>query len=83
MIQNMSDKKLIAWDSTAVLTPKLFFNEEPEVVLMYRIFKVKKEALNPETDRLYTSFRESYDKIEHFSIPQTYEELISFILDER
>jgi len=79
MLQDMSEKTLIAWDSTATLTPKLFFDQEPNVILMYRIFNGKQEELNPETHRLYSIFKKKYLKKGKFMIPDTINELIECI----
>lgn len=77
-IQNFNDKILIAWDSTAVLTSKLFYDEEPIVILLYKLVRGKQDNLT-ETDFLYQNFKECYRNSVKFFIPETMRELMEFV----
>ena len=79
-IQDLSSNILVAWDSTAVLTPKMFFGQEPTVILLYRIVKGKINNYS-ETEKLYSMFSECYESKTKFIVPQTLEEL-QYIIDK-
>ena len=67
-IQDMTDIILIAWDSTSVITPKMFWNQEPRVLLLYKLVKGKLNNTN-ETDEFYQTFKHYYVNKSRFMIP--------------
>ena len=73
-IDDLTNKVLVAWDSTAVLTPKLFYNQEPTIVLLYKLVEGKINNFE-QTDRLYREFKEIYTDKTKFIIPETEQEL--------
>lgn len=77
-IQDWNDKRIIAWDSTAVLTLKMFYDQEPTVILLYKMVKGKINNYE-ETNVLYSLFKETYSNSNKFIIPETIEELETYI----
>lgn len=73
-IQDMSQKAILAWDSTAVLTPKLFYGQEPKIILLYRLIEGKISNYK-ETDGFYSEFAKLYKSERRFLIPKNYREL--------
>lgn len=72
---DLNDNILIAWDSTAVLTPKLFYGQEPMVILLYKIVNGKRN-LSGRTNILYNEFWNIYEDKKKFFIPQNVDELL-------
>ena len=61
-IQDMSNIILVAWDSTAVLTSKIFFGQEPRIALLYKLVSTFNKDANLEaTDKFYQAFRNCYN----------------------
>lgn len=77
-MQDITSKILIAWDSTSVITPKLFWSQEPRVILLYKIVKGKIDNLE-ETDRFYQQFKECYNDKSRFFIPESEDELDCYL----
>lgn len=76
--QDMSDKILISIASSACITPKLIFNEEPYIVFLY---KLSKETLEyaPNFDEFIQKIVELYDSPEKIFIPTTVEEYFEIL----
>lgn len=82
--QNFSDKVFITNMSTAVFTPKLLFDQEPIVIMLFSILeddliiktKIREIAIN---------FKSIYKKRENVIIPESIDELINVLneLNER
>lgn len=75
---NLEHSLFISLATSAVCMPKIIFNDEPAVVLLYHIIP----PLNSQTvkrDEFYHIIKESYQKKELFCIPDNEEQLISFL----
>lgn len=68
---NFDDKCLIAVHSTAVFTPKILFNKEPSIILLYKLLDKPFNGL----DGFVKKFIETYENKEKIMIPETLEEL--------
>lgn len=72
----MNNKILISYDTTAVITPKLLFNQEPLVILLYKIVKAKRnEVSSTVLDDLFLTFKNTYTDKKRFIIPNNIDEL--------
>ena len=78
MHSDMKNKTLIALSSTSVFTPKILFNEEPYLVLLYKLFSFK-NADGGRRDRLYSEITAIYRDKEKVFIPESREELYSVL----
>lgn len=78
MSSEMSNKVLITLSSTAVFTPKLLFNQEPYVILLYKLFNVK-IASDKDRDLFYNGLIKLYNNPNKIIIPSSREELFSII----
>ena len=76
---NMENKVLITLSSTAVLTPKMLFDQEPYIILLYKLFSLK-SANDERRDRLYYNIANNYNKSERVMIPETFEELSDILI---
>ncbi len=73
---NCNNKLLIAVSSTAVVTPKIFFDQEPYILLLYKLLDLKKPNMNQhDLDTYYTNCKKLYTHPERFMIPENEEEL--------
>ena len=74
---DMNKKVLIGLYSTALIIPKLLLDQEPTVILLYRLFE--RLAQSPEArkkqDMFYDSFKDRYMRDNKFFIPETMDEL--------
>ncbi|WP_028274627.1 polysialyltransferase family glycosyltransferase [Atopococcus tabaci] len=77
---NIEDKVLISGVSTACLTPKLVFNEEAHVILLYKLLR---SPIFQQEQKAYFEFAEKvkndYVNKDRFFIPETEEELVDII----
>ena len=69
---DISNKVLIVAASTAVCTPKVLFNAEPYVVLMYKFVKCNHLALKQ--DDYYQAIKNTYKDKSRFLIPESEQE---------
>lgn len=77
----VKDKILISVFSSACLNPKIMFDEEPYVILLYKLIDLSLLTnLNERSFNLANKVKESYKAKNKFFIPETFEEL-SEILD--
>ncbi|WP_407370233.1 hypothetical protein, partial [Carnobacterium sp.] len=77
---SMKDKVLISVFSTACLNPKIMFNEEPIVILLFKLLDLSTMTnFNKTTYDIAYNVKESYTS-KRFFIPETTEEL-EFILN--
>ena len=67
-------KILIAFTSTSVIVPKIIFNEEPIVILLYKLFE-SGIGHNEKRDMLYSECKMLYKDSERFIVPSTVDEL--------
>lgn len=80
---NLNDTVLISMNSTALLTPKLLYNQEPTIVFTYKLYGII-EGFFEEKDRFITAefiktIRQLYSHKERIIVPSTREEFIQFI----
>lgn len=76
MNMNCNNKILVTVSSTAVCTPKLLLDQEPYVILFYKLVKSKITDFIDE-DRYYRACRSLYRDPSRFMIPETMTELIA------
>lgn len=70
---NVSEKVLISIMSSACLTPKLIYNEEPYIVFLYNLSKETRDYA-PDFLKLVNKIKNIYDKPEKILIPNTIQE---------
>lgn len=76
--QNMSNKILISIISSACITPKLIYDEEPYVIYLYKL--IGGEKIYPFFNSFVESVRGLYKFPERVIVPSTFEELESFLI---
>jgi hypothetical protein len=80
MNNEVKDKILISVFSSACLNPKIMFDEEPYVILLYKIIDLPRLwNLNERNFNLAYKVKESYKAKNKFFIPETFEELSEII----
>ena len=62
---------LIGFSSTALVTPKMFFDKEPVVICLYRLLAWKDQQLLRDTDEFFNAVREQYRDKKRFYIVDT------------
>ncbi len=73
---NCNDKVLISVSSTAVVTPKILFDQEPYVLLLYKLLDIKKQGMSQDDlSNFYTNCKKIYKHQERFMIPENEDEL--------
>lgn len=72
---DFNNKCLIAVHSTAVFSPKILFDKEPFIILLYKLLDHPYKGL----DYFIKKFTELYEDREKIMIPKTLEELYGFI----
>lgn len=79
---DMDKKVLIGLYSTALIIPKMLLDQEPTVILLYRLFKRKNqtEADRKKQDKFYDSCKNRYASKNKFFIPETFDELTEALL---
>ena len=79
-INEVDEKKvLISYCSTALITPKFIFDEEPIVVCLYKLVEFHNKEKAREMDNIFMSLRQSYRRKERVIIPETIMELESVL----
>lgn len=78
--KDLENKVLIALNSTAVFTPKMLFNKEPRIILLYRLIGNTPETVK-KRDELYLNMLKMYSARTRVFIPETKDQLID-ILDK-
>lgn len=74
---NMNNKMLITFTSSAMMTPKIVFNQEPFIVFVYRLLDVN--VGGNEIEKVIDKLKLLYREQEKILIPETIEELESII----
>lgn len=74
---DIEDKILVSVASTAIVTPKLLFDKEPVVILLYKIVPPQIDTVM--MDKFFEGCRELYANQERFLIPKSISELKSFL----
>ncbi len=78
MNQNMENLILVALSSTALLTPKVIFGQEPRVILLYKLLEHKTGYHSEILEKHIFNVKKTY-KSSGFYIPETIEELESIL----
>ena len=71
---DLGEKILIALNSTAVFTPKMLFNTEPRIILLYRLIN-KDPSIKEKRDQTYLKMATMYTDRSRITIPNSLEEL--------
>ena len=71
---NFSDKVLISSQSTALLSPNLFFNQEPYIILLYKLLEPY-EKNSSFIEKCVEYLKLCYTKPERIIVPESKEEL--------
>jgi len=71
---DMNDKLLISFASTSVVTPKLLKDEEPYVLLLYKLVKCVRDTF-VDRDKFYSAVKSLYHNPDRFMIPESISEL--------
>ncbi len=80
MNTNCSNKVIISVASTAVATPKILFDQEPYIILLYKLLDLKNKNINQkDLDIFFTSFRKLYVHPERFMIPESVDEMVEYL----
>lgn len=74
LMHSFEKNVLISAFSTACLLPKLIFDEEPRVILLYNLYRNYPDQWE-NRDAIYKKIRESYHNVNDFFIPSSSEEL--------
>lgn len=72
---DIDGKILITLSSTASVTPKIIFDKEPTVILLYKLFSDSLLEWNSYYDAFFQKVKESYRDKNRFFIPKTKDEL--------
>jgi hypothetical protein len=84
MNESFEDKTLVSVFSTACLSPKMLFDEEPKVLLLYKLVDLHLMTnIHPQTFALAELIKQAYRRPERFMIPATMEELMRILGDIR
>ena len=73
-IDDIEDKLLISVHSTACLTPKILFDKEPYVILLYKMVINHNWPYYQTMDQVIELFRQSYSEPEKVIIPENFDE---------
>ncbi|UBH09362.1 alpha-2,8-polysialyltransferase family protein [Macrococcus armenti] len=74
---NLNDKVLIAFTSSAMVTPKMMFNQEPIIVILYKLLDI--DVGGNEVEKIISKLKHLYKNKEKIIVPETIEELESII----
>lgn len=81
LFNNMDNKILISICSTASVTPKLLFGQEPKVIFLYKILS-KYIKIDNEIEEFFNRFKEIYNDKSKIMIPSNVSELVKIIRRE-
>lgn len=70
---SMNDKTLVSYGSTAVATPKLLFDKEPYVIMLYKLLGDNSSVIDT-LDAFFSTIKKNYST-DKFFIPSTEQEL--------
>lgn len=81
MNTDMNEKILISYASTAVVTPKLWLNQEPVIILLYKLFKTGIGRCEEELlDKFFYQIKSTYSEKRKVIIPEDIIELKDILL---
>ncbi len=72
--KDLSEKILVALNSSAVFTPKMMFNVEPRIILLYRLVS-DDPIVRKKRDDTYLNLARMYSDMSRIAIPETMDEL--------
>ena len=75
---DVSNKILISVFSTAAITPKILFNQEPKIILLCKIFQGYSKECNEDVIKFFEKTKGLYHA-ENFYIPETEDELFEIL----
>ncbi len=73
--KSLSDVVLISINSTASVSPKMIYNKEPKVILLYKLFDEQLKNIINQNDKLFSDVKNSYCVKKNFIIPESIEDL--------
>ena len=76
--EDLQDKILVALNSTALFSPKMLFDKEPYLVLLYKLTS-DDPAVREKRDALYGKLTGMYSRADRILIPETEDELREFL----
>lgn len=78
----MQSKVLVGVYSTALVMPKILLDQEPKVIMLYKLFKRMKqtEEARFKQDRFYKACQARYRAKDRFFIPESFEELQKILI---
>ena len=76
--KDFSKRVFITGFSTAVFTPKIITDQEPTVIILYRLLKKYRRHVSPYDELLINALQHSYNDDKVF-VPETEEELLNVI----
>lgn len=77
--RELEEKILVTFNSTSVFTPKMMFNKEPYIILLYKLVDRNPEVCK-KRDELYGNLLKMYKQRDRIFIPTTVEELECVLL---
>lgn len=81
MKNNYDDKLLISCMSSAVFTPKLLFNQEPTIILLYRLLNKWRKNTSEYDDQLVDALKAVYSDKEKIFVPNNILELNNYLFN--
>lgn len=78
-LENIESDLIISVHSTACLTPKILFNKEPYVILLYKVVISHDWPYFERMDDVISKFKRSYSDPEKVFVPETIQEYEDFI----
>ena len=75
---DIEDKILISVMSSAVVTPKIIFDKEPRVILLYKLIQPSKMPIDS-VDSFFMHIKQIYTDSSKIFIPTTFEELRQYL----
>ena len=78
-MEDVNEKLFISIHSTACLTPKLLFDEEPYLILFYHLIDDAVTERNERFDHTMKLFIDSYRDKDKIMLPKTQEEFVQCV----
>ena len=77
---DLTEKVLVSPNSTALLTPKLLFDKEPNLIMTHRLYKIRKLKEEQRNDAFFRQIFALYNEKQRVFAPSTIEELNEIVL---
>ena len=75
----LEDKLLVSFSSTAQLSPKLLYGEEPWLLFAYKLLSLEENEKSRALRMIIERIRDNYNHSERVCVPETWEEFEVFI----